>query len=142
MNKANLLIVDDEELIVSNLKFILKKFAAEIYTASNGLEALDVLTANDIHCIISDIRMPKMNGVEFLKEVRSRGMNIPFIVYTGHGDHELMLEVGQFGVFDFLDKPNLDRLEEVVAGGLTRGFSPPEESLSESEYHRLLKDLK
>lgn len=141
MKNANLLIVDDEEQIVSSLKYILQKLANEIYTASNGREALEIIAANDIHCIISDIRMPNMNGVEFLKELRARGNNTPFIVYTGHGDHELMLEVGKFGVFDFLDKPNLDRLEEVVSGGLSRGFSPPEESLSESEYQKLIKSL-
>jgi len=53
-----------------------------------------------------------------------------------------MRDVSQYGVFDFLDKPNLDRLEEVVVGGVARGFSPPDETFPEREFRKLMKELK
>jgi len=61
MKKANLLIVDDEVMILSNLEYILKNYAAKIFTATNGLEGLEIIAREEIHCVISDIKMPKMN---------------------------------------------------------------------------------
>ncbi len=121
MTKGNLLIVDDEVKLLKRLKFNLEDLADEIYTAENGIEALESLKHNKIHCIICDINMPKMNGVEVIKNIRSNNINIPFIFYTAHGNEELMMEAIKYGAFDFLNKPNLDGLEEVVAKGLKEG---------------------
>lgn len=123
MKNGNLLIVDDEPLILKNLKFTLEDYASEIYTAGNGLEALEVLKVETIHCVICDINMPKMNGVELIKRLRADGNEVPMIFYTGHGNRELMLEVVKYGAFDFLDKPNMEGLEDVISRGLKAGFN-------------------
>ncbi len=143
--KGNLLIVDDEVLIVNNLKITLEEYASEIYSAHNGLEALEVLAKHEIHCIICDINMPKMNGVEFIKTIRANQNEVPVIFYTGHGNQALMLEVAKYGAFDFLDKPNLDGLEEVIKNGLNKGFSRNDnkEDIAsfECDYAKLLKSF-
>jgi two-component system response regulator AtoC len=145
MNPGTLLIVDDEPLILRNLKITLDDCASKIFTAQNGLEALDVLKDKTIHCVICDINMPKLNGVELIKRLRSKNNDVPVIFYTGHGNRELMIEVAKYGAFDFLDKPNLDGLEEVVKRGLQLGFikkdADQDQNVFESEYTKLLKEI-
>lgn len=143
MTIKNLLIIDDEELLLANLSRILKKHATHIFTAPNALEGYRLLRENDIHCVICDISMPGMTGVELIKKVRAEENNIPFIFYTAHANHELMKEAARYGAFDFLSKPHFEELENVVARGLTEGFNRKEGSdgNSESEYSRLLEEF-
>jgi DNA-binding NtrC family response regulator len=146
MRKGNLLIVDDEELIVDNLKITLTEHADNIFIAYNGIEALEVLKDQEVHCIICDINMPNMNGVEFIKEVRAKKLDIPFIFYTGHGNLDLMQEAARYGAFDFLDKPNLDGLIDVITLGLKKGFCREGENAQDwevikTEFAKMLKEL-
>lgn len=146
MLKGNLLIVDDEPLIVKNLKLNLAEHADQIFTAMDGVEALKVIDEQKIDCIICDINMPKMNGVEVIKRIRAANNQVPFIFYTAHGNDQLMLEAAKYGAFDFLNKPNLEGLEEVIARGLDEGINRgkgnvPDENAYISEYTKLLKQL-
>ena len=142
--KGNLLIVDDEELIVERIATLLEDYVDETYMAYDGEEGLEVFKANEIHCIICDIRMPKLNGLELIKEIRKIDEKVPFIFYTGHLSKELMLEVVKYGAFDFLDKPNLDYLEEVVQRGLKAGTQGPDAREPEadfmSDYRKLMDE--
>ncbi len=140
--KGNLLIIDDEALLVKNMQNILEDYADEIFTAGNGKEALDIFRRETIHCIVCDINMPVMNGVEFIKRVREDMSDVPFIFYTGHGNRDLMLEAAKYGAFDFLNKPSLDNLEEIVRNALnhcTQGSVTTSDHMS--EYLQMLKDL-
>ncbi len=146
MKKGNLLIVDDEVMIVDILKMTLKDSADYIYSAYNGLEALEVLEKEAVHCVICDIKMPKMTGVDLIKEIRQRGSEVPFIFYTGHGNEDLMKEAAKYGAFDFLDKPNLQGLVEVIHMGLRKGFERKTEDAKsweevQTEYAKMLNDL-
>jgi DNA-binding NtrC family response regulator len=146
MGNGNLLIVDDEPLLVKRLKLNLEEYAEKIFTAENGLDAMHILSREEIHCVICDINMPKMNGVEVIKAIRAQNNNVPFIFYTGHGSQQLMLEAAKYGAFDFLDKPNLDCLEEVIARGLKEGFNRSKgmddaDKDFMSKYHTLLNEL-
>ena len=107
MNNSCLLLIDDEIEILNSLKFNLKDHANEILLAENGVEALEILKKHEVHCLICDINMPKMNGLELIKEIRKDGNNVPFIIYTAYGSHNLMMEAVKYGVFDFLNKPEL-----------------------------------
>ncbi len=146
MKKGNLLIVDDEPLILKRLKFNLEEYADEVITASNGIEALKKISEHQIHCVICDINMPKMNGVEVIKNIRAGGNEVPFIFYTAHGNQDLMMEVVKYGAFDFLNKPNLDGLEDVVSRGLKEGFNResgievPSDAYV-SDYQKLLEQM-
>ena len=67
MKKGNLLIVEDEKALSSLLEALLGPYAENVYAAYNGLEGLEAVKHNDIHAIVCDINMPKMNGIEFVK---------------------------------------------------------------------------
>jgi len=134
MSKGNLLIVDDEKIILKTLKLNLEDYADEIYTAENGLEALKKFDEREIHCVVCDINMPKMNGVEVIKTIRK------------NGNKNLMMEVVKYGAFDFLNKPDLDSLEDVVIRGLKEGFDRKSgveisTDIYESEYRKLLVQI-
>ncbi|HXH75348.1 MAG TPA: response regulator [Bacteriovoracaceae bacterium] len=143
----NLLVIDDEELLLNNMKIMLSSYASSIFTAKNGKEGLSVLDAQEIHCVICDITMPVMNGVEFIKEVRARNNEVPIIFYSAYGSHSMMMEVSKYGAFDFLRKPDFEDLENVVTRGLAEGFNRrhgkervPGDFIS--EYQELLEKIK
>ena len=127
----NLLIVDDEKLLVENMTFILAPYTSKIFTGFNGNEGLNVLESEDIHCVICDISMPIMNGVEFIIEARKRGHDMPFIFFSAYGSPELKQEVSKYGAFDFLSKPDFKDLEAVVLRGLREGFKCENQKLLE-----------
>lgn len=145
MIKGNLLIVDDEPLLVQSLHYTLKKSADSIMTASNGEEALAVILSHEIHCILCDINMPVMNGVELIKRIRADKIETPFIFYTGHGSHELMLEAVKYGAFEFLNKPQMEGLVEVIERGLKKGLGQLDDSVDSkdfmTEYKKLLSQI-
>jgi DNA-binding NtrC family response regulator len=120
--KGNLLLVDDEKDLVEGLRVILEDYADHIFEANDGIEALDILKANCIHCVITDINMPKMNGIELLKEARRRGIQIPFIAYTGHATKDLISELKAYNLMDLLNKPFLEGIENSVEKGLKIGI--------------------
>ncbi len=138
-----LLIVDDEPEIIEGLKIIFSGLVGQVYTAANGLEALAVIDAQpEISCIISDIKMPKLDGVGMIREIHNRNLPIPVIFYTGHGNEELMREVAKYGAFDFVDKPDLPGLQEVVRRGLAAGFSKENLEDAEADLNQMLEKLK
>jgi DNA-binding NtrC family response regulator len=142
--KGNLLVVDDEEMIRERIELLLEDIADRIILAENGQEALKYLTTEKIHCILCDINMPVMNGIELIKKVRELEMDLPFIFYTGHGSRDLMNEAIKYGAFDFLNKPALENLEDVVQRGLNAGLGQTtdvDEDAILSDYQKLLGEL-
>ena len=101
----NLLIVDDEEELLENLQYDLKKSINNITTAKNGAEALLKLKQKKIDCVLTDINMPQKNGLIFAKEARAWGYDLPIIFLTAHGDNELRKKALSLNAFDFIDKP-------------------------------------
>ncbi len=144
MKKGNLLIVDDEILLLRPLRMLLSPLADNVFEASHGVGALEIISKEIIHCVLCDIQMPKMTGVELIKILREKGNNVPFIFYTGHGNLTLMMEAAKYGAFDFLNKPSLDGLEEVIEKGLIIGITPHKvETILDhlSEYQKMLNDI-
>jgi len=146
MTKGNLLLVDDETLILDRLKVILDDKADKIFIASSGPSALELLNSQTIHCVICDISMPKMTGIEVIKAIRKKNNNVPFIFYTAYGNQAMMMEALKYGAFDFLCKPNLEGLEEIVTKGLKEGLNQKvtkEENKKNyvSEYQVLLEKM-
>ncbi len=101
-----LLIVDDQQQILDVLGDFVTDCGHEVVTATNGAEALAKLedTAH-VGAVLSDIRMPKMDGIDFLKGVRVRFPGIPVVLMTGHGDETIATTALQEGAFDYLKKP-------------------------------------
>lgn len=120
-----ILLVDDEPEILDLLGDILKPICDEIITAENGLQALAVLESNpDISAILSDIQMPRMNGLELLSRIRSQFNPIPFVVLTAFGDSKSYQEAIRLNATDFLEKPIVfKQLQLVMTRAIRYGVS-------------------
>ncbi|VAX21012.1 hypothetical protein MNBD_NITROSPINAE02-476 [hydrothermal vent metagenome] len=105
--KPRILIIDDEPEVREMIAYCLDEVKAEIVEAGNGLEALDVIKNNPPHLIISDIRMPVMDGFSFLKALKrhDKMKSIPVIVVTANGQMETSEKVFRLGAEDFISKP-------------------------------------
>jgi two-component system nitrogen regulation response regulator NtrX len=112
--KGNLLIVDDEVDLSWSMKELLEDEAHHIYIANNGEEGLAILMSKKIDCVVSDVKMPVMDGFKFIETARKLGLNMPFIFYTGHGSSELKKIAHDLGATDLLTKPNHFNLEIAI----------------------------
>lgn len=94
--KAIVLVIDDEPLIVRCTKQLLEYFGYSVITAGNGLEALQRLTEVSADVIVSDIRMPQMDGVKFIETLRGLGILTPVVFMTAYSDvsEERAIELG------------------------------------------------
>lgn len=115
---TGLLLVEDEEAIkdklMNNVSWADYGFGP-VLSASNGLEALEILEKHPIKIMVTDVQMPKMNGIELIKEVKSRGYQMKIIVISGFADFEYAQESIKLNVSDYLLKPFASkRLLEVV----------------------------
>lgn len=121
--KKVLLIVEDEPELAASLKEILEPTCDRVLWAENGVEALKIIRANpDLTAILSDIKMPKMNGLQLLAEIRSQFNPIPFVVLSGHGDYAAYQEAVKLNATDFLQKPfDIDNLVEVISKAIHYG---------------------
>tara|TARA_R110000868_G_scaffold161466_1_gene391870 strand:+ start:3233 stop:3655 length:423 start_codon:yes stop_codon:yes gene_type:complete len=137
--KGNLLLIDDEEMILESSKDLLEDIADNIYTANRGAKGVEIFKSETIHCILCDINMPEMNGIDVIKKIREINPDVPFIFYTAHGSDELMREAVKYGAFDFLDKPALEGLEEIVERGLKAGVGAKDDAPANfvSEFQKL-----
>jgi two-component system response regulator FixJ len=101
-------IVDDEEAVRNSLAFLLTTSGFAVRTHQSASAFLEV--AGDIRngCLITDLRMPDINGVELLGRLRDRGAMLPAIVITGHGDVQMAVDAMKHGALDFIEKPFSD----------------------------------
>jgi response regulator RpfG family c-di-GMP phosphodiesterase len=105
---GSILIVDDEALIRKTLQKFLEKNGYEIETAENGLEALEKLELKSYDLVITDLKMPGLDGRELLKAMSERFGNIPRIVLTAVGSNDDILLALKTGAYDFISKPIVD----------------------------------
>ncbi|WP_297510402.1 response regulator FixJ [uncultured Caulobacter sp.] len=97
-------IIDDDEAIRDSLGFLLRVNRIPFRLFSSPLEFLEASPPNG-GCILTDVRMPEMNGVEMVRRLKARGERAPVIVMTGHADVPLAIEAMKAGVVDFIEKP-------------------------------------
>ncbi|MCP4746996.1 MAG: sigma-54-dependent Fis family transcriptional regulator [Desulfobacteraceae bacterium] len=115
----SVLIVDDEESIVQSLKGLLSDEGFEINTASNGYEALQQIENETPDLVLLDIWMPGIDGIETLKEIKSKHPYIQVIIITGHGTIETAVQATKFGAFDFIEKPlSIDKIIVAINNAL------------------------
>ena len=121
MLTGNILIVDDEKGIRDGLKLFLKREGHLMFTAEDGKDALEILEKNDIDLVISDLRMPHINGDELLAFIKKDYPGVKVIILTGHGTVENAVEAMRNGAYDFLIKPlNLEKLGLIVKRALSQ----------------------
>jgi FixJ family two-component response regulator len=114
-------VVDDDESVRSSLKFLLRSASLESRPFGSAQEFLETYDPAQPGCIVLDVRMPGMSGLELQQELNLRGAIIPVIFITGHGDVPMAVEAMQHGAHDFLQKPFKDEdLIERVRRALAR----------------------
>lgn len=102
---AKVLIVDDEDNIRKILAIQLKRLGHEVLEAPDGPEALEILSDESVQTIVTDLKMPKMDGLELLQRVRKAYPQIPTVMITAHGTVDTAVEAMKRGAFDYITKP-------------------------------------
>ena len=105
MIPKRVLIVDDEENFRHMLSVILIKEGYEVETAPNGDEALQKVIGSPLDQVLCDIRMPRMDGLEFLREMRKRGVEVITIMMSAYGTVDIAIEAMKLGAYDYISKP-------------------------------------
>ena len=103
--KGNVLLVDDDPAVAKVLGALLGQAGLTVHTASNGQEALALLGRKPIDVVVSDVRMPGMDGMQLLAEVSKSWPDVPVILLTAHGTVPLAVEAMKAGAADFVLKP-------------------------------------
>jgi two-component system, LuxR family, response regulator FixJ len=108
-------VIDDDEAVRDSLQFLLQSHKIAVQTYESAKTFLHTLPGIKGGCIITDVRMPEISGVELLHRLKDLAVGIPVIVITGHGDLPLAVEAMKLGAIDFLEKPFND---EVLIGAV------------------------
>jgi two-component system response regulator FixJ len=103
--KATVHVIDDDEAMRESLAFLLGTVGMQVQTYESAAAFLDVARKVDAGCVITDVRMPELSGIDLLRRLRELKLGIPVIVITGHGDVPLAVEAMKIGAIDFLEKP-------------------------------------
>jgi RNA polymerase sigma factor (sigma-70 family) len=114
------IVVDDDAGVRNALRSLLKSVGLECMLYGSAQEFLAAYQASQPGCLVLDVRMPGMSGLELQQQLNLRGAVIPVIFMTGHGDIPMAVEAMQHGAFDFLQKPFrdqdlLDRIQRAIA---------------------------
>ena len=103
-------VIDDDEGLRESLAFLLRSAKLEVRSFDSAKAFLDVLPDAALGCVITDVRMPEMSGIELLRRLKELKIGVPVIVITGHGDIALAVEAMKIGAADFFEKPFDDDL--------------------------------
>jgi two-component system, LuxR family, response regulator FixJ len=98
-------VIDDDDAARESLKFLLRTAKIDVRTYDSATAFLNTVSEGAIGCIVTDVRMPGVSGVDLLRQLKARGSTMPVIVITGHGDIQLAVEAMKIGAADFLEKP-------------------------------------
>ena len=120
MTEPTVYVVEDDEAVRDSLQLLLKAEGYRVAAYPEAASFLDAWNPRLNGCIVLDIRMPGMNGMELQKELLARGCELPIIFVTGHGDVPLAVEAMQHGAVDFVQKPYrdqelLDKIQKAMA---------------------------
>jgi two-component system, LuxR family, response regulator FixJ len=114
-DKGKVYVIDDDEAMRDSLSFLLSAAEFNVTLFETALNFLDALPGLAFGCVVSDVRMPGLDGIELLKRMKAGHCSFPVIIMTGHGDIPLAVEAMKLGAMDFLEKPfEDDRLISMI----------------------------
>src|SRR5450631_1476596 len=135
-------VVDDDDAVRQSLEFLLRTSGHTVRGFESAKAFLEILPELRSGCIITDVRMPDISGIELLRRVKEHDTDIPVIVITGHGDISLAVEAMKLGAVDFLEKPfDDDQLLTALKATLTQDADVAERKAKLSEIHDKLSAL-
>lgn len=124
LQKSSILLAEDEENVRESFKKVLLLYVDKVYTASNGQEAFELYNKFHPDILITDLKMPKLNGLDLIKKIREENEEIPIIVTSAYTDQEFLLESIKLSLVEYAVKPireiNLSQLLESCANILLK----------------------
>ena len=115
MSKGNVYVIDDDEAMRDSLHFLLDSSGYQVRLFDTATSFLEALPKLEFGCVVSDVRMPGIDGIELLKRMKAANSMFPILIMTGHGDVPLAVEAMKLGAVDFLEKPfEDDRLTAMI----------------------------
>jgi len=113
--KGHVYVIDDDEAMRDSLNFLLDSAGFGVTLFDDAQAFLDALPGLTFGCVVSDVRMPGIDGIELLKRMKAQQSPFPILIMTGHGDVPLAVEAMKLGAVDFLEKPfEDDRLTTMI----------------------------
>jgi two-component system, LuxR family, response regulator FixJ len=123
-HRGKVYVIDDDEAMRDSLDFLLGAANFNVTLFESAQHFLDALPGVDFGCVVSDVRMPGIDGIELLKRLKANRSPFPVLIMTGHGDVPLAVEAMKQGAIDFLEKPfEDDRLIGMIDIALKRAES-------------------
>lgn len=104
-SRGKVYVIDDDEAMRDSLDFLLGAADFDVTLFESAQHFLDALAGADFGCVVSDVRMPGIDGIELLKRLKISRRSFPVLIMTGHGDVPLAVEAMKLGAIDFLEKP-------------------------------------
>jgi two-component system, LuxR family, response regulator FixJ len=119
LHRGRVYVIDDDEAVRNSLDFLLGSADFHVTLFESAQNFLDTLPGIDFGCVVSDMRMPGIDGIELLKRLKAGSSMFPVVIMTGHGDVPLAVEAMKLGAMDFLEKPfEDDRLIGMIEAAL------------------------
>ena len=120
--KPKVYVIDDDAAMRDSLSFLLDAANFDVTLFENAVKFLEGLSKLDFGCVVSDVRMPGIDGIELLKRMKELDSPFPIVIITGHGDVPLAVEAMKLGAVDFLEKPfEDDRLVAMIELAIRQG---------------------
>jgi two-component system response regulator FixJ len=139
---ATVHVIDDDEAARESLAFLLQSARLAVKTHESARAFLEVASKVKSGCIITDVRMPEIDGIELLRRLKELKLTVPVIVVTGHGDVPLAVEAMKIGAVDFLEKPfNDEMIVAAVRSALDRQKHDSRRLAERAEVERRLATL-
>lgn len=118
----NILVVDDEKVVRATFLAILRDIGFSASEASNGKEAIDIVSKESLDAVVLDLKMPGMSGIETLQELKKINPDLPVIIVTAHGDIQTAVNAIKLGAYDFVLKPpDFDMLTVTLKRAVEKG---------------------
>lgn len=122
--RGKVYVIDDDEAMRDSLGFLLGSAEFDVTLFESAQHFLDALPGVDFGCVVSDVRMPGIDGIELLKQLKASSNPYPVLIMTGHGDVPLAVNAMKLGAVDFLEKPfEDDRLISMIDVALKQAGS-------------------
>lgn len=120
MNEPTVFIVDDDQAVARSLRWLIESVRLRVETYASAQAFIDGYDAARPGCLVLDVRMPGMSGIELQERLAAQKIRVPIIFITGHGDVQMAVRAVQAGAFDFVEKPFndqdlLDRVQRAIA---------------------------
>ncbi|MDF0492054.1 response regulator FixJ [Bradyrhizobium yuanmingense] len=117
--KGHVYVIDDDAAMRDSLNFLLDSAGFAVTLFDDALAFLEALPGLGFGCVVSDVRMPGLDGIELLKRMKAQQSRFPIVIMTGHGDVPLAVEAMKLGAVDFLEKPfDDDRLTAMIESAI------------------------